>query len=312
MEKIVDKVYEDIKSMRIRGALDIAIAAAETLGKVVLSDLEDITDAGEFIDELYSAGEKLKSARPSAVSLPNAVNYIMYSARKNINLELGDLKKKLSEEICRFVEEQNNALETIAEIGSRLIEDGDVVMTHCNSDTVVLLLKRAWDEGKKIEVFCTETRPRYQGHLTAKELSEHGIPTTMSVDSAAHLFMREMKVDKVIVGSDTVYANGDAINKIGTSQIAICAKDMNIDFIVATESLKFCPQSLLGSRVDIEYRSPSEIIDVGKLPNVKILNPAFDVTAADYISVFITEFGVIPPEAIYHLLREKFGWEFEF
>jgi ribose 1,5-bisphosphate isomerase len=123
--------------------------------------------------------------------------------------------------------------------------------------------------------------------------------------------MKELKADKVIVGADTVYANGDMVNKIGTSLMAICAKEMDIDFVVATESIKFCPQSLLGSRVDIEYRDPSEVIETGKLPKAKVLNPAFDVTAAQYIDVFVTEFGVIPPAAVFQIMREKFGWELD-
>ncbi|MBN2015135.1 MAG: ribose 1,5-bisphosphate isomerase [Candidatus Altiarchaeota archaeon] len=306
MEEIVDKAYEDIKTMKVRGALDIAISAAETLKKVVFSDSEDTQ---ELLQKLKSSGERLKSARPTAVSLPNAVDYILHLAGKNSGLGLKDFRGKLSESIDGFIEEQNQALKKIAEIGSHLVEDRDVILTHCNSDTVDMLLKRAWDDGKRFEVFCTETRPRYQGHITARELSSHGIPTTLVVDSAVHLLMKEMKVDKVVVGADTVYANGDMINKIGTSQIALCAKEMDVDFIVATESLKLCPQSLLGSKREIEYRDPSEIISPDKLPGVKILNPAFDITNADYITVFVTEFGVIPPEAVYHLLREKFGWE---
>ena len=308
MKDIVDKIHDDIKSMRVRGALDIAIAASKTLKKVATSDAKNTP---QLLQKLKRAGKKLKSARPTAISLPNAVNYILYLADKNGHLELNEFRRKLLECIDRFIDEQKSALDRIAEIGSNLIEDNDLILTHCNSDTVDMLIKRAWDAGKKIEVVCTETRPRYQGHLTAKELSNHGIPTSLIVDSAAHLMMKELKIDKVIVGADTIYASGDMINKIGTSQIAICARELDIDFIVASESIKFSPQSLLGSRVEMEERDPSEVIKSGKLPGVRVLNPAFDITNADYIDIFVTEFGVIPPEAVYHLLREKFGWELE-
>jgi len=308
MTDIVNKTYKNIKSMRIRGALDIAISASNTLGKVVTSDAKNTT---QLLRIIKRAGKKLKSARPTAISLPNAVNYILYIADKNGHLELDEFRRKLLGDIDKFIDEQKSALDRIAEIGSNLIEEDDLILTHCNSDTVDTLIKRAWDDGKKVEVICTETRPRYQGHITARELSSYGIPTTLIVDSAAHLVMKELKIDKVIVGADTIYASGDMINKIGTSQIAICAKELDIDFIVAVESIKFSPQSLLGSRVEIEERDPSEVIKPGKLPRVKILNPAFDITRADYIDVFVTEFGVIPPEAVYSLLREKFGWELD-
>lgn len=305
MVDIVDKTYEDIKSMRVRGALDIAITAAETLKQVALSDAEDTK---KLIKKLTDAGTKLKAARPTAVSLPNSIDYIINAAEKNSYLPFNEFRKVVIKSIDDFIKEQKNSLEKIAAIGAELIKDGDVIFTHCNSDTANMILKRAWDEGKRIRVVCTETRPRYQGHITAKELSSHGIPTTLIIDSAVHLLMKEMKADKVIVGADTVYANGDMINKVGTSQMALCAKEMDIDFIVATESLKFSSQSLLGTKVEIEYRDPSEVIEAEKLPGVKVLNPVFDITQASYITVFVTEFGVIPPAAVYHILREKFGW----
>lgn len=304
----LEQTIEDIKKMRIRGALDIAIAAAKAMHLVVKKDAKDTQ---ELIKKLRSAGEKLKSSRPSAVSLPNAVNYIFYIAEKNKELEIEKFREKISSEIQRFVEKQERALKKIAEIGSNLIQSGDVILTHCNSDTVNMILEKAWRDGKGIEVICTETRPRYQGIITVKELSSSGIPTTLIVDSAVHLIMRKLKVNKVLVGADTICANGDLINKIGTSQIALCAKELDIDFIVAAESIKFSPESVMGSVVEIEERDPSEVIKAEKLKDVRVLNPVFDITDARYISMIITEYGVIPPEAAYHLLKEKFGWELE-
>ncbi|HDI73148.1 MAG: ribose 1,5-bisphosphate isomerase [Candidatus Altiarchaeales archaeon] len=304
----LEQTIEDIKKMRIRGALDIAIAAAKAMHLVVKKDAKDTQ---ELIKKLRSAGERLKSSRPSAVSLPNAVNYIFYIAEKNKELEIEKFREKISSEIQRFVEKQERALKKIAEIGSNLIQSGDVILTHCNSDTVNMILEKAWRDGKGIEVICTETRPRYQGIITVKELSSSGIPTTLIVDSAVHLIMRKLKVNKVLVGADTICANGDLINKIGTSQIALCAKELDIDFIVAAESIKFSPESVMGSVVEIEERDPSEVIKAEKLKDVRVLNPVFDITDARYISMIITEYGVIPPEAAYHLLKEKFGWELE-
>ena len=327
--KKLNETAKKIKKMEIRGALDIAIAAAESLLHVVNSDADDIKNTGDLISTLKICGEKLKSARPSAVSLPNAVNYIIYLADdlagnltddpvdKNMNLEnsgiiiteCGEFREKLSVKIRDFIGQQKKAIDTIAEIGARLIEDGDVILTHCNSDTVVGVLKAAWDCGKKIEVVCTETRPRKQGYLTARELSEHGIPTTLIVDSAAHLAMKKLDVDKLTVGADTICADGDLINKIGTSQIAICAHEMNIPLLVATESIKFSPETVMGAVVQIEERNPDEVIDPKKLKNVRVMNPAFDVTDSRYIDVIITEYGVMPPQAAYNILREKFGWK---
>jgi ribose 1,5-bisphosphate isomerase len=302
----LEQTVEDIRTMRVRGALDIAIAAVKALSTVAGSDAQDTK---ELVKKLSTAGKKLKGARPTAVSLPNAVNYIVYLADKNKHLPLQEFRTKMLCETGKFVSEQEKALIKIAEIGSNLIEDGDNILTHCNSDTVVEILKKAWDEGKKIEVVCTESRPRYQGLLTAKALTSYGIPTTLIVDSAVRLMMKKMHVDKVIVGADTLCANGDLVNKIGTSQVALCARNLNIDFIVATESIKFSPQSLLGSIVKIEERDSSEVLEPGKIRKLKIRNPAFDITDVSYISMIVTEYGVIPPQAVYSILKEKFGWE---
>lgn len=301
----LDKTYRDIKTMRVRGALTIAIASLKALDSVLD---EKAKDTRALARKLELGGKKLKSSRPTAVSLPNAVNYVLYLAKKNQGLALEEFREEMRSCIKRFIGEQEKALDTIGAIGANLIESGDVLLTHCNSDTVVTIFKKAHDEGKKIKVVCTESRPRYQGLITAKELSDYGIPTTLIVDSAVHLMMKKLKVDKVFVGADTVCADGDVINKIGTSQIALCAKELDIDFIVATESIKFSPQSLMGSMVKIEERDPAEVIRKGRLRKVKVMNPAFDVTDASHIGMMITEYGVMPPQAAYRIMQEKLGW----
>ena len=299
-----DKIAKDIRNMRIRGALDIAIAAARAMRKEL-----DGKSTAAVISNMKKSGKKLKAARPTAVSLPNAVDYILYLAQKNKKLDAGEFTRTMSKDIQKFIDDQERALERIAEIGANLIDSNDTILTHCNSDTVVALFERARKEGKKFKVICTETRPRFQGHLTARALAKAKIPTTLVVDSAARLMMKEFKVDKVIVGGDTVLANGDLINKIGTSQIAVAARDLDIDFIAAVESIKFSPRSIEGEMVKIEYRDTKEVIKPGKIRGIKVLNPAFDITPAEMIDMLITEEGIIPPQGAYHLLREKFGWE---
>ncbi len=300
----VDKVVEDIRDMRIRGALDIALAAADAMESALK---EPCGDTRELIRLLDNYGNRLKSSRPTAVSLPNAVDYILRHGEKNRDLGIDEFREVMTQETKKFIGEQKKALDKIAEIGSNLIEEGDVILIHCNSDTVIALLKQAWENKKKIEVICTETRPRYQGRISAEELSEHGIPVTLVVDSAANYVMKKLKVDKVIVGGDAVYANGDLVNKIGTSQIALCARELDVDFIAAVESIKFSSYSIMGALAEIEERDRQEIIAEGELPNVRVLNPAFDVTHAEFIDTIITEYGIIPPQGVYHILEERFS-----
>lgn len=305
---VVDSTYRDIKSMKTRGALKIAIAAAKAINSVVKGEARDTKD---MLKKLESAGARLKKARPTAVSLPNAVNYVLYVARQNKSLGLREFKSTVSSETQEFIKTQESSIQKIAEIGARLINKGDTVLTHCNSKTAVGVIKKAWDNTKGIKAVCTESRPRYQGHITAKELSSHGVPTTMIVDSAVHHTLRELEVDKVVVGADTIYSNGDLVNKIGTSQIALMAQSMDIDFIVAAESIKFSPGSILGKSSRIEDRGPREVLGLKKFRGVEVLNPAFDVTSAEHISAIVTEYGVIPPQAVYHMLTDKFSWMIE-
>ena len=308
LDTSIEKVEREIKEMKVRGALDIAIYASKAMKSLIESEAKDTS---QLIEKLENAGSRLKKTRPTAVSLPNAIDYILFLAKKRRDMQLEDFRKALKNDIDAFISQLKDSLRKIAEIGSRLIEDGDVILTHCNSDTVVEILKRSFETGKEIKVICTETRPRYQGHITAKQLSKVGIPVTMIVDSAAFLAMEKFKVDKVMVGADTICANGDVINKVGTSQIALAAKELGIDFLVAVESIKFSPQSVMGKIVEIEERSRSEVLG-RKMPEVSVYNPAFDITPAEYVTMLITELGVMPPQAAYLILKEKFGWELNF
>jgi len=300
---IIKKTYYDIKSMRVRGALKIATTAAKAMQTFIENSKEK--NISRLISKIKISASILKKSRPTAVSLPNAMNFILYSAEEHKNLEISKFKKIMSSEIQKFIQNQENALDSIARIGSRLINKEDTVLTHCNSETAIEIIKAAWDRTKNIDVVCTETRPRFQGYLSAKEFRAHGIPTTLIIDSAAHYIMKKLEVDKVIVGADAVCVNGDVINKIGTSQIAVCADEMDIDFIVAAESIKFSPESIVGKISSIEERDTTEIT---KLRGIKILNPAFDITEAKYVDMIITEDGIIPPQAAYNILKEKFGW----
>jgi ribose 1,5-bisphosphate isomerase len=210
-----------------------------------------------------------------------------------------------ADEFIRWVE---TAHQKIGEIGTRRIKDNSVIMTHCNSSAALSVIKSAYKSGKNLEVIATESRPRLQGHITVKELTEFGIPTTLIVDSAVRYFMES--IDYVIVGADTITVNGALINKIGTSQIALAAKEARVPFLVAAETYKFSPKTLLGELVEIEERDVEEVAppDIINLEGLKIRNPAFDVTPRDYIDTIITEIGTIPPEMAYLVIRERLGY----
>jgi len=300
----VRDAHEKIKSMEIRGAAKIARSAAEALKACAAGS--EAKDADGLLRELNGAGDLLVSARPSAVSLPNAVRFVLHRAEGAKGRGLEELKKVATGAADEFIENSNKAIERIGEIGAKRISDGDTVMTHCNSSAALAVIKTAWGQGKKIEVFATESRPRYQGRITARELAKEGIPVTMVVDSAARYFMKE--VDKVIVGADSIAANGAVVNKIGTAPIALAAHEARTSFFVAAESYKFSPETLVGELVEIEERDTGEVAEQKEFKGVKIRNPAFDVTPAEYIDLIITEKGAMSPQSAAVIIKEEFGW----
>ncbi len=283
-----------IKSMEIRGALDIGLAAAESLKEYAQN-----YSGRDFTADLKKQAAVLRKARPTAVSLPNSVDYVMYLSREYPREHLPKL-------IDTFVAKQREAVAKIAEMGAKRLRSGDTILTHCNSSTALAVIAEA-AKTKKISVICTETRPRDQGYLTAAFMAKKKIPVTLIIDSAVRYAMEEFDVDKVVIGADVVAANGAVANKIGTSQIALMAKECNVPVIVACETLKFSPQTYEGQMVPMEERSHSEIR--AAMRGVKMWNPAFDFTPPEYIDVIVTEDGVISPYMAYEILREKFAWE---
>lgn len=297
------EIAQKIKSMEIRGAGKIARTAAAQLRDY--SDRQNSVDISHFNDKMKAAAGLLIGTRPTAVSLPNAVRYVMRYTGNTVDEAKADINKLAND----FIENSENALVRIGEIGSKRIRDGDTIMTHCNSSAAISIIATAHREGKNIKVIATESRPRWQGHLTIGQLDREGIKTSLIVDSAVRYFMKD--VDIVVMGADAVTVNGSVINKIGTSQLALCAKEARKNVIIAAETYKFSPRSLLGELIEIEERSSAEVINDEILKNyshVSVKNPAFDVTPREYIDMICTEVGAIPPEMAYVIIKDYLGY----
>ncbi|MET1128539.1 MAG: ribose 1,5-bisphosphate isomerase [Thermoproteota archaeon] len=304
LPKQVVEIAEGIKTMKIRGAGRIARAAAQALIAAAQSWKGD--SLREFKSYMRRVASYLLSTRPTAVSLPNAVNYVIRVLDDRNLASVEEARRAVVGKAEEFIERSLKAVETIGEIGSRLIETGMRILTHCNSNAVESILIKAWKQGKRFEVYATETRPRFQGHITARNLAREGIPVILIPDAAVYSVMADRKISMVLVGADTVTANGAVINKIGTSQIALAAKSLGIRFVVAAETYKFSPYTVVGQPVEIEERPWSEVVSE-KPTGVEVSNPAFDATPPDYIDMVITELGVIPPKSAALLLWEVFG-----
>jgi len=304
----VEKIASAIRSMKIRGAGEIARSAAQAL--LITAQKSKARNPDSFVKEMEFSASMLLDTRPTAVSLPNAVRYVIQKIRgaKLREYSLEEVRSAAVKAAQDFIENSRTAIQRIGEIGSRRISSGDTIMTHCNSTAAISVIKMAFAQGKDIKIFVTETRPRFQGRLTAKELGEAGVPVTLITDSAIRYFMNW--VDKVVVGADAVTANGAVVNKIGTSLMALAAKEARALFFVAAETYKFSPETMIGELVAIEERDLSEVIpkeELKEIPNTEVCNPAFDITPPEYIDLIITEKGIIPPQGAIMVIQEEFG-----
>jgi ribose 1,5-bisphosphate isomerase len=299
----VEHTAEAIATMEIRGAAAIADAAAAAMAAQARGS--DASDAAAFRAEMRAAARRLHETRPTAVSLPNALRYVL---RGMSGQDVQTLRDSVVDRVETFRYDLDRAQDRLGRIGAGRLRDGDVVMTHCHSTDALACVKAAVDRGKHVEAYVKETRPRQQGHITAKELREMGVPVTLVVDNAAHRYLDEC--DHVLVGADSIAADGSVINKIGTAGLAVSARERGVPIVVAAGTVKIHPDTLTGAAVEIEYRDESEVIpdeERAELGEIKVLNPAFDVTPPRHVDAIVTERGQFPPESIVTLMRELYG-----
>lgn len=274
----LEKVLEDIKSVKIQGAKEIAIYA--------LKFLREFCKKNGFGLKFEVVAWKLEEARPTAVVLHNCIEILKKGGR---------LKT-----IDRLIRQLENATREIGETGSKLIKNNYKIMTHCHSGEALAVIKQAWKEGKRLSVIATETNPLEQGVKTAKELTKLKIPVTLITDSAVGYFMKD--VNMVLVGVDAIRKNG-VVNKIGTYMLALSAKDNRKPFYVAANCLKIDKRK----KFKIEERPVKEVyqelLHPGKLEGIKIRNPAFDITPWRCVTGVITENKILKPEHMSRLLK---------
>jgi ribose 1,5-bisphosphate isomerase len=304
MERVQDTASR-IRSLEVKGARRVAIAAVETLQ--ALAKETKAKSRQEFLSELSEAKETLFASRPTEPFMRNAVKFVINKVEGNDKEKVSDMVKVVSSSSQEFLSSLETAQECVAEIGAKRIQDGMVVFTHCHSSTVTRLLGKAKQDGKIFQVICTETRPVFQGRITAKEILKLGIKTTFIVDSAARSFMKQ--ADAVIIGADALTSEGSVVNKIGTAAIAVLAREARVPFYVASELLKFDAATLWGEYEAIEERSRDEIWKDAP-ESLVVRNPAFEVTRREFIHGLICEEGIIPPQLVTEIVRRKYPWVF--
>ncbi len=290
-----------ITEMKIRGAPVIGIAAAYGIAL----GAQDITTANkeEFLVKLEQIMQTFAATRPTAVNLFQAINRIKEAA---IGDSIPEIKRRVIDEAKQIYQEEIEATRRLSQLGADLIEDGFTILTHCNAGplatagygTALGVIKAAKEQGKRLSVIATETRPLLQGaSLTVWELQQADISVTLITDSMAGYFMNQGKINCIIVGADRIAGNGDVANKIGTYTLAVLAKENNIPFYVAAPISTIDLSLSSGAKIPIEERNPEEVTHIHGVPiapkGIKAANPAFDITPYNYISAIITEEGII-------------------
>jgi len=300
----IDGLCEAIKSLRIRGAPLIGVSVA--LGYALSAINSRSKTLSGLKRDLVSASKKLKKTRPTAVNLFWALKrmedrflYLSESAKMH------EIRRSILKEALDILDEDKNMCRAIGRNGAKLIQEGDVILTHCNAGmlatagygTALSIFYEAKKQGKKFKVYADETRPLMQGsRLTMWELMKNGIDATLICDDMAASTIRDKKVAKIIVGADRIAQNGDAANKIGTYNLAVLAEYHRIPFYIAAPSSTIDKDIKSGKHIPIEERRREELIYVGSKQTApfeaRVYNPAFDVTPHKLITAIITETGV--------------------
>ena len=307
MLKLTDlkDIWDAIYLLKVRGAPAIGVAAA--IGMYVVSSRYDTDDNDEFLTRFIKDKEYLNSSRPTAVNLSWALNRMEKVLRDNSDLPLSDLKNRLKEESLAILNEDKDMCYRIGENALSLLNKGDGLLTHCNAGqlatskygTATSAMYLGHQRGYGFKIYCDETRPLLQGaRLTSYELSSAGMDVTVLCDNMVSSLMREGRINAVLVGCDRVAANGDVANKIGTSVVATVAKRYGVPFYVCAPSSTIDPSVKCGSDIVIEQRPADEVTKMWyKEPmapdNVKVYNPAFDITDNELITAIITERGIL-------------------
>ena len=302
-----EDVAEAVRSLRVRGAPAIGLAAAYGLA-LAAAGLEGAGagSRGEQLARLRVAAAGLRATRPTAVNLAWALDRLLAIAEATP--ETDRLPDRLLSEAHALARADLETNRRMAIHGAALFPEGSGVLTYCNTGmlatggwgTAFGVLRQAHDEGRRIRVIACETRPVLQGaRLTAWELVQHGIPATLITDNAAAGLMRAGEIDAVVVGADRIAANGDTANKVGTYALAVLAQAHGLPFYVAAPLSTVDLATPEGTVIPIEERSPDEVTTLAgrrvAAAGIAVRNPAFDVTPHRLITAIVTEAGVLRP-----------------
>ena len=289
------QIEKDIHNISIQGARNVTLGSLHAI-RLAMDEIKG-NDGRKLVESLSKISLRIMDARPTE-PMTRAIlsGLIKHSIRLTEEEKSSrNIRARMNRSIGRIEGLMKESMKRMAEIGSNYIENGTTIMTYCHSSSGTNIIKKAHDRGNIGKVFVCETRPLYQGRITANELSSYGIETYLIVDGAMAAYAK--KADMAMVGADAITSTGDLINKIGSCSLSVVFKAYSKPFVSAAEALKFDPDTSFGFNEKIEQREGSEIWE--KAPKkLKLLNPAFDQTPADNISAYITNVGICSSENI--------------
>ena len=313
------QVVDAIREMVVRGAP--AIGVTGVFGMALAAQQIGTNDVKTLKVELGEAAKDLLGARPTAANLKWGISRILEIA-EHWERSAADLRSALLETAQKIAEEDVSVNKRMAVHGASLINDGDVILHHCNTGALAAVdwgtalgaIRMAHDQGKSLHVLVDETRPRLQGsRLTAWELQQYKIPFDIITDGAAGFYLRSGEVRKVFFGGDRVAANGDLANKIGTYMLALAAYDNGVPncAVIPTSTIDLSLEH--GGLIPIEERDPDEVLHIqidgqNVAPaNASARNPSFDITPHRLLSVIVTENGLVYPPFLENLIKAVGG-----
>ncbi|MBU1131096.1 translation initiation factor eIF-2B [Patescibacteria group bacterium] len=302
----LQKTVEKIKKLQIQGANAVATASLSSLKKYNLASKNLKKDL--YFNKMNRAFKLLSQARPTEPLNQNLLKFLQHQLKINRQLTQAEIQKIINQSILYLRELVKSNRLKIINYGPKLIQNNYNIFTHCHSSTVEEILIKAKSQKQKFKVFNTETRPLFQGRITAKNLIKAKIPVTMVADSASSFLIsktsgKNLMMDAAILGADAVLPDGSIINKIGSFGIGLSCYQTKVPLYIACNLLKFDRTGI----IPIEIR-PQEEIWPGKPKNLKIINFAFDKIPAKFIKGLITEFGIIKPIQVRFYIKKYYPW----
>ncbi len=301
----LERVIDDIRYGRIYSSTESVYAAL----RAVVELIKSCDSVAEVKARYPDFVRRLVKARPTSAMLANALREVSVALVSSIregglSTAIAAVERKVDELLAAF--EKNNKL--TAYIASRRLRDGDTILTVSYSRLVLETLRLAAEEGKKLSVYVTESRPGGEGLKLAAEMEALGYSVTLIVDSAARFVMKN--VDRVLVGAEAVAANGALVNKVGTSLVALAAHEARVRVFALAPTHKISPETFLGELVELAEAAPESL---ARPPDevahkVRVWAPLFDVTPPEYIDAIITEKGLVAPQAVPLIVSETYGW----